>query len=235
VLANSEAVARLVIAEDHLPASRVSVIPNFVGPEAFEPYPDDARQQLLAGFKIPVGARVIGSVARLSPAKGHTTLVRAVAELRVSRPDLHLLLVGSGPMRDALATQARDAGLADAVHFAGTLPNSPNPHALFELSVLASLTEGFPNAVIEAMAAGIPIVATHVGGTPEAVENGSTGLLVPPADPAALARAIATLLDSPELRATFAVASRQRARRLYHADVVIERLTSWYEDLRGVA
>jgi glycosyltransferase involved in cell wall biosynthesis len=233
VLANSEAVAQTLRQEDGISASRINVIPNFVGPEAFEPYPEGAKRQLFARLGIPDGAFVVGVVARLSPAKDHATLLEAVSEPFRKDPGLHLLLVGSGPTEDRLAAQASALGLAGRVHFAGTLPNIPNPHSLLDISVLCSVTEGFPNAVIEAMAAGRPVVATAVGGTPEALDDGQEGLLVPPADVPALRQSLQQLIDSVELRQRFGAAGRARAARVYRADVVIGRLEDWYRTLLG--
>lgn len=233
VLANSEAVAESLRAEDRVPASKIRVIPNFVGPEAFEEFPSDAKRQLLSGLGIPFGSVVLGSVARLSTAKDHATLLTAAIPLCAEYPELHLLFVGDGPTRAALLAQIQAAGLADRVHLAGTLPNLPNPHGLLDISVLASTTEGFPNTVVEAMAAGRPVVATSVGGTPEALEQGVQGFLVPPGDPAALSDSLRTLLASPTQRSSFGTAGRARARTRYHADLVLDQLANWYASIAG--
>lgn len=231
VLANSEAVARSLVEEDRISPSRIQVIPNFVGPEAFQEYPAERRNDLFASLGIPPGALVLGVVGRLSPVKDHATLLKAVTPLCAAHAELHLLLIGDGPERAALGAQAAAGGIAEKVHFAGTLPNHPNPHGLLDISVLPSRTEGFPNAVIEAMAAGRPVVATAVGGTPEAVEPGRTGLLVPSGDEHSMARALQQLLDSPEQRRAFGESGRERARASYLVDAVLERLSDWYASL----
>jgi L-malate glycosyltransferase len=228
VLANSEAVARSLREEDRVPDSRIQVIPNFVGPEAFEEYPPEAHRRLFAELGIPAGAVVIGTVARLSPAKDHATLLRAVESLCAAQPSLHVLLIGNGPTENPLRAQARAGGIADRVHFAGLLPNTPNPHRLLDISVLCSRTEGFPNTIVEAMAAARPVVATAVGGTPEAVEAGRTGLLVPPGDVPALTEALRSLIESASRRRELGSAGQLRARTLYSRDAVLERLSSWY-------
>ena len=231
VLANSEAVARSLVAEDGVAAARVTVIPNFVDEAAFAGYPAGARSELLQRLGIPADALVIGSVARLSPVKDHAMLVRAFARLAPAVPAVHLLLIGDGACRAALASQAGGLGLGTRVHFTGLLPNLPNPHGLLDISVLSSLTEGFPNAVVEAMAAGRPVVATAVGGTPEAVLPGRTGWLIPPGDDAAMAEALTRLIASPEDRRVFGAAGQSLARQRYHVDPVIHRLSEWYESL----
>ena len=231
VLANSSAVARSLIDNDGVPASRIQVIPNFVGGEAFLEYPTDRRRALLGSLGIPEDARLIGVVARLAPVKAHSFLLRTLPALFARYPDLHVLLIGDGPSRAALAEESDSLGLGDRVHFTGTLPNIPNPHGLLDISVLPSLTEGFPNAVVEAMAAGRPVVATAVGGTPEAVVPGRTGFLVPSGNQTDLHDALVQLLESPELRRSFGSAGRERAREEYHVDAVLARLTGWYDGL----
>ena len=164
----------------------------------------------------------------LRPEKDLVSLVRAMALLAPRHPALHLLLVGRGPCDEALAAAARELGIADRVHFAGYQPAVPNPHQYLDISVLCSLHEGFPNAIIEAMAAARPVVATNVGGIPDAVAHGETGLLVEPSDPAALAAAIGRLVEDPGLRARLGEAGRERARADYRADAVLDALTALY-------
>jgi len=227
VLANSAAVGRRLV-EEGVPARKVVVVPNFLDDAAFDPLPEPARRSALAGFGVPPEALVVGAVAMLRPEKDLVSLVRAMALLAPRHPALHLLLVGRGPCDEALAAAARELGIADRVHFAGYQPAVPNPHQYLDVSVLCSLHEGFPNAIIEAMAAARPVVATNVGGIPDAVAHGETGLLVEPSDPAALAAAIGRLVEDPGLRARLGEAGRERARADYRADAVLDALTALY-------
>lgn len=231
VLANSASVARAVTAEDGIPPDAVKVVPNFVEAAAFDPYPAELRTRLLAQFGVPADAVVVGIVARLSPVKDHATLLRAAEPLLAERPQLHVLVIGDGPLRAQLQAQAAGIPHGERIHFTGHLSNEPNPHGLLDISVLSSVTEGFPNAVVEAMAAGKPVVATAVGGTLDAVGDGETGLLVPSGNPTALAGALQTLLANPELRLAYGAAGRARARDKYHADRVLAQLADWYESL----
>lgn len=231
VLANSTSVARAVTSEDGIPPEAVKVVPNFVEAAAFEPYPPELRARLLAQLGIPGDAVIVGIVARLSPVKDHATLLLAAEQLLADCPELHFLVIGDGPLRTQLEAQASAIAHGERIHFAGQQPNEPNPHGLLDISVLCSVTEGFPNAVVEAMAAGKPVVATAVGGTQDAVRDGETGLLVPPGNPAAMACALHDLLAAPERRSALGEAGRRRARDEYHADIVLGCLSDWYESL----
>jgi glycosyltransferase involved in cell wall biosynthesis len=233
VVGNSPSVSRLVESEGGVPASRVVTIPNFLDPHSFEPIPVDARRRLLDELGVPAGAFVVGIVARLSLVKDHASLLRAISELRAEIPALHCVLVGDGPERSRIEALARELGIGDRVHLAGERPQAPNLHGLFDVSVLCSTTEAFPNSVLEAMAAARPVVATDVGGTPDAVRQGTTGLLVPPSDPSRLAGAIKHLHDDPSLRAKLGTAGRNAARTSYGAAAVIAQVEALYTELAG--
>ena len=124
-------------------------------------------------------------------------------------------------------------GIRSIVHLAGERTQPPNLHGLFDVSVLCSTTEAFPNSVLEAMAASRPVVATDVGGTPDAVHQGTTGLLVPPSDPSRLAEAILRLYDEPALRTKLGNAGHAAARAKYSADAVIRQVEALYTRLAG--
>lgn len=228
VLANSEAVARLVRDTEGVDAGRVATVPNFLEDEAFEVMPETARRRLLDDLGVPVGAFVVGCVAKLRAEKDLGSVIRALVALRPRVPDAHLVLVGDGPMEGELRALAASLGAADRVHFAGYRPNRPNPHALFDVSVLASLHEGFPNTIIEAMAVGRPVVATNVGGVPDVVQDGVTGTLVPPAAPERLADALAELAADPGRRRSLGDAGRSHVSARYRADAVLARLEALY-------
>lgn len=233
VVGNSPSVSRLVESEGGIKASRIVTIPNFLDPESFEPIAPEDRRRMLDAVGVPGGAFVVGIVARLSTVKDHATLLRAVASLRDRIPALHCVLVGDGPERGAIESQARSLGIADIVHLAGERTQPPNLHALFDVSVLCSTTEAFPNSVLEAMAAARPVVATDVGGTPDAVHEGTTGLLVRPSDPSRLADAIFRLYNEPALRVKLGNAGCAAARAGYSADAVIAKVEALYTQLAG--
>jgi glycosyltransferase involved in cell wall biosynthesis len=235
VVANSPAVASSLQAEDGVRPERVAVVPNFVDDDAFAPLSAAERAARLRALCVPADALVVGVVANLSPVKDHGTFLRAVALLASRWPELHAVLVGDGECRPALESLARTLGLEARVHFAGRQPNEPNPHGLFDVSVLCSVSEGFPNSIVEAMAAARPVVATDVGGVSDAVVGGTTGLLVPPSNPGRLAAAIEDLLLDPGCRRALGAAGRDRARARYHAGAVVASLEALYDKLLGEA
>jgi glycosyltransferase involved in cell wall biosynthesis len=233
VLGNSPAVASALVSEDGLKPDKVHCVPNFVDEDAFAPLAPETRRALLAELGVPDGAMVVGCVARLDPVKDLAMLLRAFARLARRHTAVHLVLVGDGPEREALRADAVRLGLSGHVHFAGTRPNRPNLHALFDVSVLTSRSEGFPNTIVEAMAAGRPIVATRVGGVPDAVEDDRSGLLVEARDDEAFALALESMLRDETRRAAFGDAARERARQLFHRSHVLPELEALYERARA--
>jgi len=231
VVANSPRVADVVVSEDGVPADRVAVIPNFVDETAFRSPSREEQRQRLRQLGIPPEACVIGCVAGLRPVKDHETLIRAMAHLRPRWSAVRLVLIGDGDVRPHLERLVTDLDLGDVVRFAGAMPNEPNLHHLFDISVLSSVTEAFPNTIVEAMAAGKPVVATRVGGVADAVIEGETGTLVPPRSPREMANAIEELLLRPELRRRMGEAAQQRARTRYHAASVLPALEALYDRL----
>lgn len=193
VTANSGAVADAIVAQG-TPADRVEVIYNGIDP--FD--------QAGAVEDQPPKAVV---VANLIHYKGHRDLIEALASM--DRRPIEVDLLGDGPERPALEAQVAEAGLTDVVRFQGQVADVAGWLREAQLAIHPAHEEGFPNAVLEAMASGLPVIATAVGGTVEIVHDGETGLLVPPSDPPALAAAIDRLAADPELRSRLGRAARQ--------------------------
>ena len=235
VVANSPSVAALLTREDGIAPAKIVCIPNCLADDAFLPLPGADRARWRERLGLPAGATAIGIVARLAAVKDHATLLRAFTLLTRSGelPDVHLVCVGDGPERPALTAQARALGVIDRVHFPGTLTPPFNVQGLFDISVLCSMTEGSPNAVLEAMAAARPVVATRVGGVPDAVHDGDTGMLVPAGDADAVATALRALLLAPTRARALGAAAQTLARAEYHESRVIPRLADWYTALVG--
>lgn len=196
VIAVSEITRRHYLERARLRPERVVTIYNGIDPTAFQAGPgvgEEARAELA----IPPDAPVLATVAVQREPKGIQHMLAALPAVAAAFPTVRYLLVGDGPHRPALEQQARELGLADRVVFAGAREDVPRLLAAADIFVLPSLTEALPTVVAEAMAAGLPIVATTVGGIPEMVRHGEAALLVPPSDPEALAAAVLRLLANP--------------------------------------
>jgi glycosyltransferase involved in cell wall biosynthesis len=178
----------------------------------------DAASFAVARPAVGEAAEVV-AVGRLRAPKDSLTLIRALALLRGS---FHATLVGSGPDQRAVEDEVRRANLTGSVLLAGERDDVPELLASSAIFVLSSRSEALPVSVLEAMAAGLPVVATRVGGVPELVVEGETGLLVASADPPALAAALQRLLDDPELRAQFGAAGRARVEEHFALDSFLE-------------
>jgi glycosyltransferase involved in cell wall biosynthesis len=215
IVANSGAAARQLESEG-VPAARVEVIPNGVSVDRFSPRPFGAR---------PV--TTILTVANLRPEKAHEVLLAAAAQLSPRYPQLQVVVAGDGPRAAELRTLAHTLGIEGRVNFLGHREDVPALLALADAFVLPSRSEAFPNGAIEAMAAGLPVVASRVGGLLDLIDEGRTGLLVPPDDPAALARAIEGLILSPARAEMLGAAAREEVTRLYSFD----RMVRGFEDL----
>jgi glycosyltransferase involved in cell wall biosynthesis len=228
ILANSRGVADLLAQDEAVPRDRIVEIPNFLAEPAFAAEPEAARAAQRRAGGVPDGAFAIGIVARLARVKNHALLLEAAAQLDAR---FHLVLIGEGPLRSELEAQARQSGIAPRVHFVGEVVSPRNLHQYFDASVLCSVSEGFPNSLIEAMAAARPVVATPVGGVTDAVTDGVTGILVPLGDPTSLAEALRRLEADALSRTRLGEAAREAVRRKFHQVPVVERLTTLYETL----
>lgn len=215
VVANSRAAAERLRVEG-VPASKVEVIPNGVDPLLFPPRDYSARP------------RRIAVVACLREEKRIDVLIAAAPTILARYPDAEFLIAGDGTCRDQLVAQARAAGVLDRFSFLGHRDDVPAVLAQADLFVLPSRSEAFPNSIIEAMAAGLPVVATDVGGIPELVADGWTGRLVPPGDHAALGGAILDLLDTPERAEEFGRAGRLKIERTYSFDRMVDQFETLY-------
>ncbi|MFO0969784.1 MAG: glycosyltransferase [Gemmataceae bacterium] len=209
----SRAAARYVLAQG-VPRRRVAVLHNGIDLAAFP-------------FHGPAEKGPALCVARLSPEKDIANLLRAAALLRPRLPDFHLEIAGAGPLRDELARLNTELGLADRVRFLGEVRDIPALLARARLFVLPSQTEGISLTILEAMARGLPVVATDVGGNPEVVVPAETGWLAPAADPPRLAEALAALWRDPDTGRRFGAAARRRVEERFDVRRMIRR----YEEL----
>jgi glycosyltransferase involved in cell wall biosynthesis len=238
VVTSGEAIRALVLAAG-VPPERVVAIPagvelaNYDGTAAINGAAADrerASEALLASLGL--ARPVVGSVAMFRGSKGHDHLLEAFQLLRAEVPGARLLLVGDGIRRQWVESLAHERALGDAVVFAGFRDDVPALLAAMDCFALASTrTEGVPQSLLQAFAAGTPVVATRIGGIPEVVEDGRTGLLVPPEDPRALASALAAVLrDGAAARERAARARRLVEERFSHR-AAVGRLLALYEEL----
>jgi glycosyltransferase involved in cell wall biosynthesis len=211
-----------------LPLARIQVIRN--GVAAPQPTTEGVAALTARIGAVPTQLR-LATIASLTSKKGHDVLLRALALLAGRGLCVAAVFAGDGPERARLELIAADLKLRDSVHFLGAVSNPADVLAAADVFVLPSLVEGLPLALLEAMRAGKPIVATSVGGVPEAVTSGINGLLVAPADDLALADAIATLAASPQQRAELGDQARARADRDFTEERYLGELASLYAEL----
>lgn len=235
-IAVSESNARYLIEQKRIPANKVSVIQNGCSIERVDPAkanPAGIREKL--GFS--GDDLVLIAMARLEPQKGHRILLQALALLYPQFPKIRLICLGTGALQDELKTITLDLNLDPIVRFVGFQSNVADWLAAADIGVLSSFYEGLPLVAAETLAAGLPIVATAVDGTPEVVIDGETGLLVPAGNPAAMAEAISTLARQPELRRKYALAGRDRVLKQFTIERQIEKtsdlyLSEWHRRVR---
>lgn len=226
VLVNSEAVRQDLIARDGFDPERIVVIYNGIDSEKFT-RPKANRRQVLPG--VSRDSKTIVMVANMhAGAKGHGDLIEAARTVKEKFPESRFLLAGDGEMRPFFEDQVRALGLGEMFVFLGHRADIPQLLSCCDIGVLASKSEGLPNAVLEYLAAGLPVVATAVGGVPEIIENEVHGLLIPPENPEALATAILRLLEDPQLRASLGKAGQERVQTRFTFPAVLESLRQVY-------
>jgi glycosyltransferase involved in cell wall biosynthesis len=209
------------------------VIHNGIDTESFLPKTEEAKLQIKKRFHVPVNRMVIACIANLRQPKGHADLIKALSRLKQTREDVLLVLVGDGPLRPTLEKLVKQLGLTENVLFMGFLGHDKIPEilAIVDVFVLPSLVEGLPTAVVEAMAAACPVVVTRVGGTPEVVNDGETGFLVDPGDPATLAERIAQLLSDGDLRRKMGEAARKRVEEKFSLENMVRQYEALYKEV----
>jgi glycosyltransferase involved in cell wall biosynthesis len=213
-----------------VPRRKIEVVPNGIDTDRFRLAPTAA---VRSEFGIPAGAPIVGTVGRLSEIKCQDLLIRAFARLRTSLPGAHLLLVGDGPLREDLQRLAAELGLRGAVHFAGYQARPERYLRAMDIFALTSRSEGLPLAVLEAWAAGVPVVASAVGGLPELIDHGRNGLLFRSGDEAALTAALGAVLSEPGCGRRVARAGQELARERYDVRVMASRYEGHYRELLG--
>ena len=232
VLVNADAVRQRLVAEG-FPAAKVVVIPNGINLGGFSSH--QGRDTLRRALGLPAFGPLVTVVSRLTPMKGIEHFLEAAERIAKRLPEARFLVVGDcepspgqSSYRATLEAHAARRGLADRVLFLGFRSDVADLLAASTVSVLPSLSEGLSNVLLESMAVGLPVVATRVGGNPEAVEHGVTGLLVAPGDASALAHAVTLLLEHPHLARCYGEAARQRVHERFSDRGMVRATEDFY-------
>ncbi|MBV8665076.1 MAG: TIGR03088 family PEP-CTERM/XrtA system glycosyltransferase [Burkholderiaceae bacterium] len=216
-----------------VPQAKSHFLRNGIDSERFRPAEDGEQVPVLTPF--PADCIVIGTVGRAQDVKNHAALVEAFVLLRKMLPEkaprLRLVIVGGGPLLDSLSQQAAAAGIAEAVWLPGARNDIPAILRSFSIFALPSIAEGTPGSVLEAMSTALPVVATRVGGVPAVVEEGVTGMLVPPSDPQAMAQALARYIEQPQLAKQHGLAGRVRVERQFNMQAMVAGYLQLYDTL----
>jgi len=225
----SEAIRRVLIA-DGVPPERIRAVHSGIDVSRVVRAPDrtaEFREEL----GIPPGDVLVGNVAHMADHKGQRDLVAATPAILAGHPRTTVAIVGDGELRGDLEAQARELGVADRIRFPGFRTDVPSLLKAFDAFCMPSHMEGLGTSVLDAMAAGTPVVGTEAGGMPEMIEDGVTGLSCPVRDPDALARAVLRLVREPELGRRMAAGARTLVRERFSTDAMVEGTLAVYADL----
>lgn len=217
---------------DGVPAERIHRISNFVEPGVFYPPAPGEKVRLKAAFGYE-GRTLVLFAGRLVPRKGVEYLLRAWKAVVSGFPEARLLILGDGPLQEELEKCATDLGISGSARFAGRVDNVPEYLRAADVFVLPSLQEGLPNSLLEAMACGLPVVATKIGGTSDVARDGGNAVLVPPANESGLAVGLTHLLRTPEARVALGRGAEDSVRRLFSLDATWERYVDLYVAIDG--
>jgi len=226
----SEQVKRELVMHGVAPPEKIAVIPL-----GFDLEPLLSCHIHRGQFRHELGLKdrdqLVGIVGRLFPIKNHRLFLDAAAILAERKPCAHFVIVGDGALRPRLEHYTRELGIADRVTFTGWRRDLPRIYVDLDVLVVSSDNEGTPVSVIEAMAAGCPVVATHVGGLPDVISDGETGYLVPPRDPVRLATTVASLLQNREIARHMTQQAKDMVQKRFTAQRLIADVEHLYEDL----
>jgi glycosyltransferase involved in cell wall biosynthesis len=228
VVVNCEAVAEFCVERRSMDPENIEIIFNGVPLDEFREVSDSAAAEAAEELGIGADTPVVGTVARLEEQKGITHFLNAVPAVKEECPDVKVLIVGDGTLRGALEEEARQLGIADNVIFTGERRDVPRLYKLMDVKVISSIYEGTTLTVFEAMATGTPVVATTVDGVEEVIEDGATGMLVPPKDAASIAEVVTDLLTNPN-RTRLLSERAEQAVKQYDVRTSMRRIENLYK------
>jgi glycosyltransferase involved in cell wall biosynthesis len=250
IVVNSEAIRRTIIESGSAPAEKIVVIRNGLRPISDDPaaasiglssLPEDSaaasvikrkmHDSLCRELGLDPQVKLVGMVARLAQVKGHHFFIQAAARIAREEAGVHFVLVGDGPMRGEIESESLQCGIAQKVHILGDRSDARLLALAFDVAVLTSLNEGLPNTVMEAMSAGVPTVATAVGGTVELIADNETGFLVPPADAEALANRISFALKNEAVSAAVAQRGREFITSRFSMQQMVKSVEKLYDEV----
>jgi len=211
------------------PPHQVVLVENGIDVDRFRQPPDPVQVERFRQANGLNGGRMIGAIARLSPVKGLDLLLKAVPPLLKEFPDLNVLLVGDGPAREELVRLAYELKIADRVAICPSVEDTRVPMSLLQVFAAPAWREGFGLAIVEAMAAGIPVVSSNAGGPNEILEEGKSGVLIQPGDVAGFENGLRVLLRESETRRQLAERARQRAKERYDLERVVTQVEEVYD------
>ena len=227
-LANAQAVAKTTAAMEGVDPGKIEVIYNGMNLERFASLTPELRAGQRAEWGIADNETLIGLIANLRPVKNIEGLIRAASELTKEFSHLRFIVVGEGPHRDKLQTMINSAGISERFHLVGSYNDVIPCLSAFDISVLCSKAEGFSNSLIEYMAAGLPVVASDVGGNSEAIQHNQTGLIYNPTNPTSLTQSLKQLIENKEQAKAMGVLARKAAMAKYSVAVYNENHRKYY-------
>ncbi len=217
---------------DGVGQARIHRISNFVETGTFFPPARGEKERLKAAFGYE-GKTLVLFAGRLVPRKGVECLLRAWTAVVPEFPDARLLILGDGPLQEPLEMTAADLGISESARFAGRVDNVPEYLRAADVFVLPSLQEGLPNSLLEAMASGLPVIATTIGGTVDVVREGRDAVLVAPGDPAALGKGLKFLVGDPAARESLGKAALESIAASYGLETICRRYFELYRDIES--
>ena len=234
IIAVSDEVRDYAIQYSHIDPKKITTITNAIPLARFE-HNRSAGALIRQEFNIPLDSPVIGIIARLTKQKDHDNFLHAAQKILQVAPEAYFLIVGDGALSTSLKSLAVSLGIQNSTIFCGNRQDIPAVMAALDILVFSSRWEGLPVVLLEGLASSLPVVATHVGGVPGVIENGVTGLLVPPADSDALASSCISLVNDGALRERIGKAGYDHVQANYGMDGMVNKTISLYQSLLQAA